>query len=148
MRNITTWDKFISENSDVLEFPLKKFMSIIKIKIDGNIKNGENIFHFDFSKEKKLKIDFNLIINYSKLSNNRYYGSINIDDVLSNNFTNFKININVESSNLDLNKLLSVIQHELKHVYDLYWDNNRETFLQSTSLSRINISYTKTRIGS
>lgn len=48
-----------------IEFPLKKLIYIIKEKIEGTIKEGENKYNFDFSQEKSLPIKFNLTINYT-----------------------------------------------------------------------------------
>ena len=48
-----------------INFPLKKLIYIIKEKIDGTIKEGENKYILDFTQEKSLPIKFNLIINYT-----------------------------------------------------------------------------------
>ncbi len=125
MSKISRYKRFINENKDIIEFPIKKFLSIIKDKIENGISEGENIFSFDFKNEITLPISFKLIINWTKNTNYKYSGSINKDDVINNRFKGFKLNIVINDDPIDYNQLYSVINHELKHVYDLHYNNTK-----------------------
>lgn len=121
------WQTFNEKYKDILDFPIKKYTYIIKEKIENNIKEGINKYVFDFLNEITLPIKFNLIINYIKENQNKYKGEVNQENVIKN-FDNFDLNVLIISNKIDYNQVYSVINHELKHVYDLYYDVNIESF--------------------
>ena len=45
-----TYEQFLKDKEDIINFPIKKFMYIIKEKLI-NIKEGNNVYHFDFTNE-------------------------------------------------------------------------------------------------
>lgn len=94
---------------------IKDIINQIKEKININTKN---IF-FDFTKNENFPISFHLNINFTKSDQSVYDSDINIIDVVQNQFENFNINMNIKDSSLDINKLLSSLHHELRHVYDI-----------------------------
>jgi hypothetical protein len=108
---------------ETIEFPLKKLIYIIKEKIDGTIKEGENKYNFDFSQEKSLPIKFNLTINYTISEENDYGGNIDYNEIKRTNFSGFNLEINIQDKDIDYTSVYSTIGHELKHVFDLYVDS-------------------------
>jgi hypothetical protein len=105
-----------------IDFPLKKLIYIIKEKIEGTIKEGENKYFFDFLKEKSLPIKFNLIINYEVDEETDYSGGVDYNEVSKNNFNNFNLYIKAKDKEIDYSSIYSTIGHELKHVFDIYLD--------------------------
>lgn len=114
-------------SSDIIEFPLKKYMSVINEKLE-EINIGKNNYFFDFLNEKYFKISFNLIIQYNISNKNNIEGSINKHEIKRKDFKNFNLTIEINSNNIDKPYLLSVIMHELKHIFDLYYENNTKRF--------------------
>ena len=132
---------FLKDNTDLLVFPLKKIGTIIKDKIDNNLKIGENSYHFNFLNEKTLPISFNLIINYNNENILNYGAFINMDDVITTNFKDFDLKVNIIDININYNKIYSLIIHELKHVYDIYYDNNVDSMRNVTNLNYFKRKY-------
>ena len=132
-------EKYIKlfEDFNNKSFPniLKKICLIIRKDI---INNGNNIF------EKEYNIDnFNIIIkvNYKKAEKQPYYSNINIYDVTSNinNDNPVLILINVSDLEIDINYLMSIISHEIRHIYDIYTteeDDDVSDFLKSISVTK------------
>ena len=48
MAKLNRYSQFLKENKDIIEFPVKKFLSIIKNEIEGKVTPGPNSFFFDF----------------------------------------------------------------------------------------------------
>jgi len=82
---------------------------------------------------KKLNFFDNLLqinVEYTKLENNKdysekdiiYYSNININDLL-NNEKIIKLPIFITDVNLNIDKLVSLISHEIRHIYDIYTIN-------------------------
>ena len=132
---------FLKDDTDLLVFPLKKIGTIIKDKIDNNLKIGENSYHFNFLNEKTLPISFNLIINYNNENILNYGAFINMDDVITTNFKDFDLKVNIIDININYNKIYSLIIHELKHVYDIYYDNNVDSMRNVTNLNYFKRKY-------
>jgi hypothetical protein len=90
-----------------------------KIKDDISI-NGNNSFKKDyiFGSYK-----FSIIIDYYKNNKNKYSSEIDMIDILNNVFQNeeylIKIPIEINSEKIDYNRTLSIIAHEIRHVYDI-----------------------------
>ena len=123
------YKQFLIENKDLLEFPIKKFMSIIKTKIEDKVSKGLNTFNFDFSNERTLPISFDLTILWNlDYSKQNYRAFIIKDEVIKGEFREFKLNTIIDNNSINYNKLYSIINHELKHVYDLWCGNNIKSF--------------------
>ena len=103
-----------------INFPLKKLIYIIKEKIDGTIKEGENKYILDFTQEKSLPIKFNLIINYTIDEDTDYSGYIDYNEIKRVKFNNFNLYIDIKDKEMDYSSVYSTIGHELKHVFDIY----------------------------
>jgi hypothetical protein len=140
---IKKWQKFL-ESSEV-EFPLKKYTSIVRDKILNRINPGNNQITFDF-KDNEYGNSTNITINieWIKSENNHISGQTDILHALRNEFTEFIINITIECIDIDYNNLISTIQHELKHVYDILYDDSEEnTFLKVEPLNRLKRKFKK-----
>jgi hypothetical protein len=111
-----------SVEADIIDFPLKKFIYLIKQNMDNKIKEGQNIFQFNFLKEKELPIKFSIVINYILDGDNYCEGRVNYGQLKRLNFKDFNITIDV-SGKLEYEEVYSVISHELKHVFDVYYDS-------------------------
>jgi len=105
---------------EAINFPLKKLIYIIKEKIEGTIKEGENKYNFDFSQEKFLPIKFNLIINYIIEDDIDYGVYIDYNEIKRVKFNNFNLHIDIKDKEIDYTSVYSTIGHELKHVFDIY----------------------------
>ena len=64
--NMDRYSNFIKENKDIVEFPIKKYISLIRNIINNKIEEGENKFEFNFLGigNLTLPIRFYLIIKY------------------------------------------------------------------------------------
>lgn len=131
-----SYDEFLKENKDILEFPIKKYMSIIKDKIESKVQEGINTFSFDFSEERTLPIKFNLVIECNK-GKHLYFAYVNKDEITHKYFTNFKLNVKVQDENIDYSHLYSIINHELKHVYDIFYDENTISINKATEYNKL-----------
>jgi len=95
--------------------------------IPGEIKELSKIIRKDISKQifKKYElgddIEIEIILKYTQKSK-PYYSNINIFNIL-NQDKNIPIIINVEK-NYDLNYLMGIISHELRHIYDIFTISN------------------------
>ena len=95
-----------------IPFQLKKMSLIIRNDI---IKIGNN-----FNKEYSIDdFNFEVIINFKKGSKYPYYSNINIFDIIKNPNKKFNIIIEATDEELDVDYAVSIIIHELRHVYDI-----------------------------
>ena len=130
---IKKWKSFLNESSKI-EFHLKKYMSLIRQDIINNIKIGENKFQINFEGESKI----NIYINFTDIiSKQKYHGETDIIKALKNNLDFFDVRIMINDSNIDYNQLCSVIQHELKHIYDMLFANSNTSFLKIKNLNKL-----------
>jgi len=115
------WNEFVNENID---YKLKKTISIIYSKIVNLVNLGHNFFRIstDVFDDIKLNIFFyeNNIGTYESNCNAIYVASLG-DEI--------EINITILDNQVDYNKLISSISHELKHVYDAITDDDIHSFL-------------------
>ena len=136
MDNLKEYQEFSKEEEKIYEFALKKHMNVIKHKIENNVVEGLNSFEFDFdfSNNKDMKefdpfgVIFDIIIDFENNNKKKYYAYIQEDIIKKNNFRNFDIKIEIIDFKIDYYQLFSIITHELKHVYDLYHNNNLDSF--------------------
>ena len=134
-----------------VDYPIKKYLVLIKKELYKNIKIGKNKFYFNFGNEKHFPITFNLLIDIVKNDYINYSGHVNLKEVLAKKYKNFNVNIEIElkENKINYDELLSIINHELKHVYDYYHDYNRDTMdnmlgydkLEDKYKSNNNLSY-------
>jgi hypothetical protein len=142
MKNIKKWYKFLNE-SEQIEFPLKKYLSIIKDKTFNKLSFGETIIEIDFKNNEYS--DSTLVrINIEWVDNDHqpYHGQTDILSALQNEFKKFDVYIIITDKMIDWNKLYSTIQHELKHIYDVLYDESQEnTFLKVEPINRLKLKY-------
>jgi hypothetical protein len=105
----------IFENFQEKSIPsiIKKISYIIRKDI---INNGNNNFDKIYNIDN---ININLIIDYRKTEKQPYYSNVNIYDIISGNEP-INIKVLVRDISIDINYLMSVISHEIRHVYDIY----------------------------
>ena len=120
---------------------LKKISSIIRKDI---INNGNKSFNKSYSIDG---IDFIIIVNYKFGEHQPYYSNVNIYNILTFPDNYVEIPINVVDNDIDINYLMSIILHELRHVYDIYTvvdDIDMNEFLKSygfDKFKKMNFSY-------
>lgn len=139
---IVKFNEYSLNESEQIDFPIKKFLYIVKSKIDGEIKEGRNLFEMDFLNEKSLPVKFTLNINYTK-SNTlyNYSGGVRRKNLKETNFNGFFLSVKITDKKVDYEELYSVIGHELKHVYDIYHDINTESFDNFTNYFGLETKY-------
>jgi hypothetical protein len=121
------------QDIDIIEFPLKKYLSIIKDKLQLK----SQIININFE-----GVDLILTIEILNSNKGEYFGETDIFSALKSNFSTFYINIYVKDDIIDINKLLSTIQHELKHVYDILFDESeKNTFLKVKPIIQLKAKY-------
>jgi hypothetical protein len=129
---LSKWQNFINES--IVEFPLKKTMSLVKDIIVDNIKEGKNIFKIN----DNSFVEFILDIEYIKKNHLPYSGNVDIYSVIEKSMgknTDIVIYVTVIDININYNELLSCILHELKHVFDIYSeDYQTQSFLKIDSV--------------
>jgi hypothetical protein len=132
--NIKKWESFLNEN---IEFPLKKYLSIIKSIIYNKIIIGKQTYKINFE-----SVDILLTIEWNNTTTEYIHGETDILKSLQNEFKSFDINIVIDTPKIDYNILLSTIQHELKHIYDLLYDDSDEnTFLKVKPINILKNKY-------
>ena len=142
MKNVKKWHTFLNE-SEQIEFPLKKYLSIIRDKTFNKLSLGDQFIEIDFKSNEYS--DSTLVrINIEWISNNHkpYHGETDILSALQSEFKKFDISIEITDSVIDWNKLYSTIQHELKHIYDILYDESDEnTFLKVSPINKLKLKY-------
>ena len=140
------YSNFIKENKDIVEFPIKKYISLIRNIINNKIEEGENKFEFNFLGigNLTLPIRFYLIIKYNK-GGRKYSASVNEENILSNKFDGFDLNVFISDKEIDYNQVYSMINHEMKHVYDLYYDSNKNSLNSIDGYHYLKIKYSNNK---
>ena len=90
------------------------------------VKNGDNSFqkNYNFGSYK-----FNLIVNYKYGNKLPYFSNLKFSDVFNNPFSILDIPVEVQDIHIDINYLLSIITHEVRHIYDIFnIDSDYEVF--------------------
>lgn len=120
------WSEFINEN---INYKLKKTTYMIKSKIENKINIGKS--NFKISSDVFGNINLNIFFqknnkeNYDAISNAIYVASLG-DEI--------EISANVFDNDINYDKLISSISHELKHVYDAVTDDDISSFLNTGSV--------------
>ena len=136
------WHTFLNE-SEQIEFPLKKYLSIIRDKTFNKLSLGNQLIEIDFknneySDSTLVRIDIEWISSDHK----PYHGETDILSALQSEFKKFDISIEITDNVIDWNKLYSTIQHELKHIYDILYDETDEnTFLKVGPINKLKLKY-------
>ena len=143
IKYIKTFESFNKEIPDELKVLFKKIRNII-----GNPTDSFDI-NIDLNTLGFCNLIIELNVTFEKLNsgisyNDKdivYYSNININDlVLGKDKT--KIPINIKDIHLNVDKLSSVISHEIRHIYDVYTINEEsdmKSFIKSlyyTELSK------------
>lgn len=142
MKNVKKWHTFLNE-SEQIEFPLKKYLSIIRDKTFNKLSLGDQFIEIDFKSNEYS--DYTLVrINIEWIDNDHktYHGETDILSALQNEFKKFDVSIEITDNEVDWNKLYSTIQHELKHIYDVLYDETDEnTFLKVGPINKLKLKY-------
>ena len=111
---------------------IKKISNLIRKDVTIN---GDNSF------DKKYSIDdFNLhiILEYNNGAHQPYYSNINIYNIISG-IEPIIIKVIIIDINIDINYLMSIISHEIRHIYDIYTivdDSEMNEFIKSSIISK------------
>jgi hypothetical protein len=120
------WSEFINEN---INYKLKKTTYMIRFEIENKINVGKN--NFKISSDVFGNINLNIFFqknnkeNYDAISNAIYVASLGHE---------IEISANVFDNDINYDKLISSISHELKHVYDAVTDDDISSFLNTESV--------------
>ena len=112
---INDYNKYLLEKRGEPDI-VREYLLLIETQVN-NLKVGLNNFKFNLF-DYDFDININIISN-ELYSENNYHGDFNIFDFLNGIY---QINIDIETKNiklLDYNKILSIIQHELTHIYEI-----------------------------
>ena len=142
MKNVKKWHTFLNE-SEQIEFPLKKYLSIIRDKTFNKLSLGNQLIEIDFKNNEYS--DSTLVRIYIEWIGNDhkpYHGETDILSALQSEFKKFDVSIEIIDDIIDWNKLYSTIQHELKHIYDVLYDETDEnTFLKVGPINKLKLKY-------
>ena len=129
---IKKWQIFLESQQNV-ELPLKKYTSLIRTKILNNLDESDNLIKFNFD-----STEIELTINWIKNLNNSIEAQTDILSALQCEFRSFNIYVKIENNIIDYDYLISTIQHELKHVYDILYDESEDnTFLKVSPINKL-----------
>ena len=135
MKHIKIFEDF---NQTTIPEILKKISNIIRIDL---INNKDSSFTKNYIIDS---FDIKLEIKYIKNTKKPYYSKINIFDILLNPSNTVDIIVNVEDITIDIDYLLSIIIHEIRHIYDIYTINNENEmydFVKSLKLDKQQNAY-------
>jgi len=111
---------------------IKKISNIIRKDL---LINGNSSFNKDYSIDE---INLNVIIDYRISDKQPYYSNVNIYDIISG-AEPVVIKVSVIDLNIDINYLMSIISHEIRHIYDIYTivdDTEIDEFKKSMIVSK------------
>ena len=84
---------------------------------------------------------FNINVIYTNGIKTPYYSSINIYNILTNPDEPVIIKVDVKDNIIDINYLMSIISHEIRHVYDIYTISHETEFNSFTKTLNLNKYY-------
>lgn len=117
MKKYDNFLKALQEAKHVVPFQLKNYVNIIKDDIKYETSTFKKDFDFSSTDDFPISFTLNVVFNYSYRSN--YNAVIDILKIAENNFVNFEIKIIIDDISINKNKLISIIHHELRHIYDV-----------------------------
>lgn len=100
-------------NQKSLPSLIKKISYIIRKDITDN---GNNSYNKEYNIDG---IHINLIVDYKKSYKQPYYSNVNIYDVISGKEP-IDIKVIVNDLKIDIDYLMSIVSHEIRHIYDVY----------------------------
>ena len=88
-----------------------------------------------------IKVEFNLLNSGIRYENKDiiYYSNLNIDDIIKNK-DKTTIPVKISDVCINLDKLSSVLSHEIRHIYDIYTVNDEsdiKSFMNSMYYSEL-----------
>jgi hypothetical protein len=138
------WSKFIKIYEEFIRGIPDNFKDIIA-KVRKDIGSPQTSFEKildleEYGMVRGVKIRIDVDFKFSELSN--YYSNINIFELLNPQESEKLVNIpiNIRDSNINIDKLISVIAHEIRHIYDVYLVNDEsdmESFIKSLYLYKL-----------
>lgn len=138
------WSKYIKIYEEFINGIPDNFKIILK-KVRVDVGNPTNSFIkiLDLEKYGLVKdVKIRLNVNFEKSDIVDYYSNINIFELLD--FKKVKklidVPINIRDLSINIDKLISVISHEIRHVYDVYIINDdvdMKSFIKSLHLHRL-----------
>jgi len=114
IKNLKYLKKFENFQEKSVPILLKKISLIIRKDI---VDSGNKSFKKSYSIDG---IDFIIIVNYKFGEHQPYYSNVNIYSILSDPEKYIEIPINVVDNDINIDYLMSIILHELRHIYDIY----------------------------
>ena len=135
---INDYNKYLLEKRGEPDI-VKEYLNIIETQVN-NLKVGLNNFKFNLF-DCDFDININILSN-ELYSENDYHGDFNVFDFLNGIY---QINIDIETKALkllDYNKILSIIQHELTHIYEILvykGDTLKSTFNKIPMINTIKV---------
>jgi len=116
---------YLFEDFNKKEIPdeLKHISNVIRKDLVENGNNSSNkIYTF-------CSYEFNIIINYINKNKEPYFSNVNILNIFDNPDDVVDIPVTVQDKNIDFDYLISIITHEIRHIFDLYsLENEYELF--------------------
>lgn len=134
---ISIWSEYIKLYEDMkltsLPEELKQMTKEIRDVIKDDVSNNKS-----FSKHIETNgLKINLSIEYTKNQKSMYFSDVDIYKLIYENEI-IDINVIVEDTEINLNSLMSVINHELRHVYDVFMINDNFDMKPFTDLLLLN----------
>lgn len=109
--------KYLSVFENFKEKSVPNIIKKISNLIRNDIKlNGNNYFNKNYNVDD---INVDIIVEYRYGIKQPYYSNVNIYDIISGKEP-IEIKVLVTDIQIDINYLMSVISHEIRHIYDIY----------------------------
>jgi hypothetical protein len=138
------WDDFkkVMEAFEERSIPniIKKVCYIIRSDL---INNENNSFNKNYIVES---FDINIIIEYNKNNKIPYHSDINLTKIITNPLKSVDIKVFVTDIEIDINYLMSIISHEIRHIYDIYTISRDHHMLEFKKSFHLN-DYYDTKFG-
>jgi len=125
---IYNYQNFLNEFKSYIPEDIKNIISYI----EEDLKNVDSscVVYLDLRKYGLLDNIANVHINFIEDDEKSvYYSNVNIYDLLYRNRENIIIPIEIYDKKIDKNKLISVVAHEIRHIYDIYTIENDSDML-------------------
>ena len=119
---------------------LKNIFNKVRKDVGGQTSSFKKILDLEkygLVKDVKIFLD----VSYEKSNYSNYYSNINIFELLNPiEYKTINIPIHIRDVSIDNDKLISIISHEIRHIYDFYLandDSDIESFLKSLYLNKL-----------
>lgn len=131
---VKKYSEYVKESLSEHYLPNVIKASSYKIRKDIE-ENGDNSFQ---KKYNFWNLNFNIIINYTKQEKEPYYSKVNIYKILKFPDNPIEIEVIIKDETIDINYLMGIISHELRHVYDIFTVSRDVEFKSFTTTIKIN----------